>query len=108
MNYHLIFDASRSSSEIAIYWLGPLGALIAALVGWALSRSDGPKEAAKGKFFLLVTAIGFGFSLVLLIGSYFEFDHAKSALQRGDYQVVEGTVENFVPMPPNGHATETF
>ena len=27
---------------------------------------------------------------------------------RGDYEVVEGCVENFVPMPSEGHACETF
>ena len=30
------------------------------------------------------------------------------AYQRGQYEIVEGYVENFVPMPPGGHARESF
>lgn len=108
MNYHVIFDASQSNSEIAIFWLGPLAAIIPGLIGWSLFRSSDPKEAAKGKFFLLIAFLGFCFSLVLLVGKYNEHFQSKNALRTGDYQIVEGTVENFVPMPPGGHSTESF
>jgi hypothetical protein len=32
----------------------------------------------------------------------------KRALREGNYQVAEGRVEHFVPMPYQGHAAETF
>ena len=108
MNYHVVFDASRNSSELAIFALAPLGVLLAALIGWALKGSSDPKEALKGKMFLLFSAVGFVFSLVLLFGHYSEYYRAKKALRTRDYQVIEGTVENFVPMPPGGHSTESF
>lgn len=108
MNYHVVFDASRNASELAIYALAPLGVLLAALIGWALKGSSDPKEANKGKMFLLVAAVGLVFSLVLLVGNYSEYYRAKKALQAGDYQVIEGTVKNFVPMPSGGHSTESF
>jgi hypothetical protein len=78
------------------------------LIGWALKGSSDPKEALKGKMFLLISAVGFVFSLVLLLGHYSEYYGAKRALQTGDYQVIEGTVKNFVAMPPSGHSTESF
>jgi hypothetical protein len=108
MNYHVVFDASRNSSELAIFALAPVGVLLAALIGWALKGSSDPKEALKGKMFLLFSAVGFVFSLVLLFGHYSEYYRAKKALRTRDYQVIEGTVENFVPMPPGGHSTESF
>ena len=108
MNYHVVFDASRNGSELAIYALAPLGVLLAALIGWALKGSSDPKEVSKGKIFLLVAAVGFVFSLVLLVGNYSEYYRARKALQAGDYQLIEGTVKNFVPMPLSGHSTESF
>ncbi len=108
MNYHVVFDASRNASELAIYALPPLGVLLAALIGWGFRGSSDPKEALKGKMFLLFAAVGLVFSLVLLVGNYSRYYRAKKALQAGDYQVIEGTVKNFVPMPSGGHSTETF
>lgn len=61
MNYHVVFDAGQTGSGIAVYWLAPLASLIAALIGWALFRSGDPKEATKGKFFLLIPLSGLHF-----------------------------------------------
>lgn len=46
--------------------------------------------------------------MLLLTASHSEYYQAKYALKTGDYQVAEGIVETFVPMPPGGHATESF
>jgi len=108
MNYHVVFDASRNGSELAIFALAPIGVLLAASIGWALKGSNDPKEAIKGRMFLLLSAVGLVLSLVLLLGHYSEYYRAKKALQTGDYQVIEGTVKNFIPMPPGGHSTESF
>jgi hypothetical protein len=86
----------------------PIFALLPGLIGWALKDSDDPKEAFKGKFFLLLSGCGFALSLVLLIGNYAVYYRAKKALQIRDCQVVEGMVENFIPMPPGGHSIESF
>jgi hypothetical protein len=108
MNYHVVFDASRNGSELAIFALPPIGVLLAASIGWALKGSSDSKEALKGRMFLLLSAVGFVLSLVLLLGHYSEYYRAKKALQTGHYEVIEGTVKNFVPMPPGGHSTESF
>ena len=36
------------------------------------------------------------------------YDSTVGAYNRGDYQIVEGYVENFHPMPKEGHDTESF
>ena len=108
MNYHIVFDASRNGSELAIFALPLVGVLLAASIGWALKGSSDSKEALKGRVSLLFSAVGFVLSLVLLLGHYSEYYRAKKALQTGHYQVIEGTVKNFVPMPPGGHSTESF
>ncbi len=108
MGYQVVFDASRNGSQLAIYLLFPFFALIPGIAGWALKDSTDPKESAKGKLFLLVSAVGFCFSLLFLAGNSSEYFRAKRALETGDYAVVEGTVRNFVPMPPGGHSTESF
>jgi hypothetical protein len=39
---------------------------------------------------------------------YHDHQRARQQLQSGDCQVVEGTVEQFHPMPYHGHALESF
>jgi hypothetical protein len=51
---------------------------------------------------------GFGLSMVLAVGNGAEYIEVKRAVARHDYQVVEGTVSDFVPMPRGGHSVETF
>ena len=50
-------------------------------------------------------------SVILVITIIFEIDMTKKtvgAYKRGDYQIVEGYVENFHPMPYGGHSQESF
>src|SRR5262249_18349695 len=106
--YHVIFDASHNGSSLSIYWLGPIAALIAVLIGKALVSSSETREVSKGKLFLVVASIGFCFLLLLFGGNYTLFYKTNRALLTGDYQSVEGTVQDFVPMPPGGHSIESF
>jgi hypothetical protein len=39
---------------------------------------------------------------------YSEYHSAEKALLKHDYSVAEGIVTDFIPMPPGGHATESF
>jgi hypothetical protein len=40
--------------------------------------------------------------------SYPSYQRLRGALESGRFTVVEGTVTNFVPMPPEGHRLEQF
>ena len=47
-------------------------------------------------------------STVALIAQLNMYNKIVGAYSRGEYQIVEGYVENFKPMPYEGHANETF
>ena len=52
-------------------------------------------------FSLLWTAAAIG-------GTYFEYARLVEAARSGQFNVVEGPVEAFLPMPDNGHGDESF
>jgi len=47
-------------------------------------------------------------SLIVLIGQLYMYNKTVGAYNRGDYEIIEGYVENFDPMPYEGHANESF
>ncbi len=56
----------------------------------------------------VVAPIGIGMFLLLTIGMSIEHKEYKEKLANNDVFVVEGYVENFHPMPWEGHDTEYF
>jgi hypothetical protein len=108
VNYHVVYDALQTGSQLAICLFIPLYLLVPGAVGWALKTSSDPHSVLKEKVFLLISIVGFGISLVVATISFVEFHQMKSALAEGDYQVTEGIVEEFVPMPSSGQPVESF
>lgn len=53
---------------------------------------------------------GFGlfWTVLVFLGTFPEWIAGRWALENGTAAVVEGPVENFVPMPEEGHAEESF
>ena len=47
-------------------------------------------------------------SAVVLIAQFNMYNETVGAYNRGEYQTVEGYVENFDPMPYEGHTDESF
>jgi hypothetical protein len=66
----------------------------------------------QGRARVIFSWIFFIFSLLLaalvLPGTLLEYRRAASDLREGRYSVVEGPVTDFVPMPYEGHAQESF
>ena len=61
------------------------------------------------KVFLTCAAIFILFlSVVVFIFQFNMYNKTIGAYSRGEYQIVEGYVEKFAPMPYEGHAKETF
>ena len=64
------------------------------------------------KFVKLFCLCGIAFvtfwSAVVLIAQLNMYNKTVGAYGRGEYQIVEGYVENFDPMPYEGHADESF
>jgi hypothetical protein len=108
MNYRGVFDISQNGSQLAIWFLPPILTMLFLLIGWALKETEDPQMSSKGKLFMIFSGCGFSLSLLLLVGNFSEYYRAKSALDTGRCQVVEGTVQSFVPMPAGGHSTESF
>ena len=48
------------------------------------------------------------FSIVVLLGQIDMYNKIVRAYEQGNYQIVEGYVENFDPMPYGGHKQESF
>lgn len=55
--------------------------------------------------FLIVTVT---FTIVIFANTYSAYQATVTALDHGQYSVIEGQVTNFVPMPYEGHSDESF
>jgi len=108
VNYHIVFDALQNGSQLAICLFIPLFVLVPGVVGWTLKRSRDLRCELKGNIFLYISIASFGTALVVASISFAEYQQMGLALARGDYQVTEGIVTDFVPMPPSGHPVESF
>jgi len=108
MDYRVVFDVSQNGSQLIVWTFPLLFTLLSGAIGWALKKSGESPLAIKGIFLMIVAGCALLGSIAMFASSYSDFRLAKSALERGDYQVVEGTVTDFIPMPPAGHALEGF
>ena len=108
LNYHIAFDALHNGSQLAVCLFIPLLALVPGVVGWALKRSHDPLCELKGNIFLYISIVSFGISVIGATISFAQYRQMKLALSSGDYQVTEGIVTDFVPMPPSGRPVESF
>ena len=114
MDYTVVFDVAREGYR---NWRFPAFGLIFVSLGskmvfapelavrlmpWASKRR--PSKVAPAAFLafaVLWTSVTFALT-------YTEYRIDAGRLQSGDYQVVEGQVTRFVPMPARGHAMESF
>jgi hypothetical protein len=108
MHYHVVFDALRNGSELAICVVIPLLLLVPGIVGWTLTRSLDTNSVRKGRLFLIVSTVSFAISAVAASTGFVEYHEMKKAVATCDYQVSEGIVSDFIPMPPSGHPSESF
>jgi hypothetical protein len=114
MEYRVVFQVSPHAPDWS--WpvfggvMGVFGLFIALIVMLA-SPETGPRRRVYPGFALA------WFSFMLLwtgaaytnaVGEATQARRYAAALQQGRYRVVEGKVENFVPMPEAGHAEESF
>lgn len=77
------------------------------ILGGILSYRADPKRFPRPAMivFITISALVGGFILVDQVDQY---NKIVVAYQNGDYQIVEGYVENFHPMPESGHDHEHF
>jgi hypothetical protein len=114
MTYTTVFDASQHGYEnfwslTPILILVALGAML--VFRPALMQLVLP-QGLQGRARRIFSWCYFIFSLLmaaaLLPGTLAEYQRATSDLREGRYSVVEGPVSDFMPMPYEGHAQESF
>ena len=108
MGYRTVFDVTKVGFQ---WWLPLLIFIFGALfvgIGWAVRASGDTDSLTKGKFFQILGAVGMLAALGFFTSMYGEYRNAQKAFAAHAYSVSEGVVEDFVPMPPGGHATESF
>lgn len=117
MPYETVFEITQKPFE---WWLPAFG-LIFVLIGTILVKF-GPKldRSQNGKQFELNFAIrprllgwifvifASGWTLLVLVFTYSSYSEYVEAYRTGKYSIVEGTVEDFRPMPYEGHQDECF
>lgn len=121
MQFETVFDAMHSGYKD---WSFAAGGLIFVAISSSLlffpdfmqrmlSRQPHISGAGLRKGFARIFCwFLFGFAVFLttadFISTYGEYISIKHAFEAKNYQVVEGPVKNFVPMPYMGHAMESF
>ena len=108
--YEVVFDLAEEGYRQ--WWFGAFGIPFIA-VGVAL-RVIGPRLAGgkmSPRFYRVFSLYFLGFAILWTAGAfgatYREYSHLSSALESGEFDVVEGPVRDFVPMPRTGHARES-
>jgi len=99
-HYRTVFEISQKGFE----WWFPAGGLGFVVLG-VLSTKFVKSRKRFGYFM-----VGFATLWTLTVGGSMSVGYYKAhkAYRTGQYSVVEGAVENFRPMPPEGHQDECF
>lgn len=108
-HYRMVFDVMSGDSAGWWFVLAGLAPICAALVILAARRWV-PDLGWRGEGWLPFLLIVLG--IAWMLGTFSTIHGARTglrlALREGRFEVVEGTVTNFSPMPYEGHRDETF
>lgn len=113
MEYQVVFDASQKSFP---WWFPAIGIsvafiallmLVATYQGWFGLRAYQTRRQAK-IIGVVICVIAVSFSIMSILITYFQHERIQNFRESGQVSIVEGRVENFVPMPYEGKALESF
>ena len=113
MNFVTVFDASNAAFPIGgllpVFLLPCIGALLVFAPG-LMQRLLPRGLQGKARRILSWCFFVFSSTIALFVSvTQYQAQHSiAKAIQDRDYSVVEGKVTNFVPMPFEGHALESF
>ena len=109
---NVLYEAT-SKFDFSIFSIPVIMIIIMSIILRVIKKSYDGKDiksnikAAKSVCLLGVLFVSF-LSAVVLISQLNMYHKIVGAYNRGEYQIVEGYVENFDPMPYEGHADESF
>jgi len=109
MPYVTVFDIAQKPFE----WWGSAFGLVFIAIGVVLIRfgpqidrfASGAPARIVGWFFVIFAS---GWTLLAFGSTYTKYLEYRHAYQDGQYSIVEGLVEDFRPMPYEGHKEECF
>ena len=106
MHYQLAFDIAKSGYE---GWSSTVFGFLGVVIGAFLVRYR-RKLKFRGASVFAYTYLVFSvlWTITVSIGTAHDYSTLRDALSQGRAQLVEGRVEEFKPMPFNGHAKEHF
>jgi hypothetical protein len=104
--YVTVYQISKESTD----WSFALAGAIPLLVGIVIILGKRQFGWKRPNWILPIFACGFGLLWLCTAGVSVvrEDSHALNAFQKGDFQIVEGEVTDFKPMPYEGHQDECF
>ena len=110
MHYELIFDAEQAGYRN--WWFPAFGLIFVAIgAGILLYRSVRPtpnRSRWDRRFPYLFIGFALSWMALAFLMTYVDYLHLRDALRSGNFMIVEGKVEDFVPMPASGHPAEHF
>ena len=105
MQYQTVFEITQKGFEWDVLLIF-LGVPFIVLVFWRDLRNPG---ITSRKLFAIFGIAFFGIcGTVAFVGNYHDYEQCKHAYERGDYDVAEGLVHDFQPMPYGGQQNECF
>ncbi len=109
---NVLYEVS-SKFDFSIFTIPVIMVIVMLAFPWIIKKSYEAKdikvETKIIKLFCLAGILFVAFlSAIILIAQLDMYNKTVGAYSRGEYQIVEGYVENFDPMPYSGHADESF
>jgi hypothetical protein len=106
--YTTVFDVREQAFEMK-HLLPLMFVLVGIGIVWYARRYEvPPKRRSRTLFGCLFTGIGLIVSLVMIPGYLSARSEYRHRMDVGQFDVVEGVIENFHPMPREGHQMESF
>jgi len=111
MQYQTVFDITEAGFKS---WDFSAFGIIFIVIGIlaVLFQDKLPFNNKHPKFRKIFLYIWLGFAIFWTVTSfastYYDYYHHSSEYLNGNYQVAEGYVTNFIPMPYGGHSQESF
>jgi hypothetical protein len=110
VNFEVVFDAAEAGYRQ--WWFPAFGLIFVAIgLGMLVYRRKYPSiERSRWSriFPHLFTGFAVFWVLITFAITFSDYWELRQSLRSGQFEVIEGTVVDFVPMPAHGHAMESF
>lgn len=101
-----MYDTVFVIERIPTYWWAPLVALGGMLLGFILLKTQRRVAVRAFAWFIMILSVTWAVAASAFVLS--DWWALRSVYQRGEYQVVTGTIDDFRSMPSTGKGSETF